>query len=157
MIRACSRVDLPEPVLPAIRTCCEVPWPSVEVLQLGGAGLAERDVDARRGCRCVQQASSGGRDELERDLDAVGVAGRGADALEDLRVANSAAGGASSASGNRPKSGSSPGEPPVRSRSGSTQCGSQVLELEARRAAAASVSSGDQGVDAARARRWRRC
>ena len=30
----CSSVDLPEPVLPAIRACCEVPGPSEEVLQL---------------------------------------------------------------------------------------------------------------------------
>src|SRR5271170_3873856 len=28
VIRTCSSVDLPEPVLPATSTCCEVPWPS---------------------------------------------------------------------------------------------------------------------------------
>ena len=34
MIKACSKVDLPEPVLPAVRTCCEVPLPSFKCCSL---------------------------------------------------------------------------------------------------------------------------
>ena len=39
MIRACIKVDLPEPVRPAISTCCEVPWPSVRCCRLVAPAL----------------------------------------------------------------------------------------------------------------------
>ena len=83
VISACSSVDLPEPVLPATSTCCEVPWPS------------------RRRCSFVAPARPSGtsnpwsvlpaqssmlrrRDVFERHLDAARVLGAFARHAHDL-------------------------------------------------------------------------
>ena len=81
VIRACIKVDLPEPVRPASRTCCDVPWPSVRCCALGRPRLAQRDIDARS---AVARPPLGLRrgDELEGNLDAAGVLRRGPHALD---------------------------------------------------------------------------
>ena len=81
MIRACISVDLPEPVRPAIKHVLRGAVPEREVLPLGRAGLAERDVDAR--AAVVRPPGARRRtDEFKRDLDALGVLGGRADLLD---------------------------------------------------------------------------
>ena len=75
-----------------------------QVLELGGAGAAQRNIDDLGTVERPVLVGLG-RDELERHLDAIGVASRGADAVQDLREPR-LVGGASSASGYRPKFGS---------------------------------------------------
>ena len=58
-----------------------MPWPSVKCCRLVAPALPSGTSIPPRLSR-VQQASGGGADELERDLDALGVLGRGADLLD---------------------------------------------------------------------------
>ena len=70
----------------------------LQVLQLGGAGAAQRNVDALAAVEGPVLVGLG-RDELERNLDAVGVAGGIADLVQDLGEPCPHRAGASSASG----------------------------------------------------------
>ena len=97
MISACISVDLPDPVRPAIKTCCDVPCPSVKCCRLVAPALPSGTSTPDRLSR-VHQAPSCGRDEFKRNLDALGVLGGGADFL-NLPRGEISGGGESSVSG----------------------------------------------------------
>ena len=81
MIRACIKVDLPEPVRPAMQDVLRRALAEREVLPLGRARLAERHVDPAAAV-ARPPGARGRADELEGDLDALGVLRRGADLLD---------------------------------------------------------------------------
>ena len=70
---ACSSVDLPEPVLPAISTCCDGALAELQVLQLASRrpGRAARRMPSR--LSPVHQSLARRGDVLERHFDALGV------------------------------------------------------------------------------------
>ena len=98
VISACSSVDLPEPVLPAIRTCCDVPLPSFRcwsfVAPERPSGTSMLDPLS------PVQYSSGRGDDLERHLDAVRVARRLADLVEQAWSSRRRAAARRASSGN---------------------------------------------------------
>ena len=122
--------------------------PEREVLPLGRAGLAERHVDARRGCRAsTRRRPAGAMNSNGTSTRLASLAA--APTFWICRVANSAAGGGSSASGYRPKSGSSQASraAPVPGQVGAV--GPELVELKRRRQRFGQVD-GDQGQHAAR-------
>ena len=74
MIRACSSVDLPDPVLPAISTCCDVPLPQFQCESVRRSGLAQGHVDSRPAVDSTIRACLGS-DKRKRDLHAARLLG----------------------------------------------------------------------------------
>ena len=81
---ACNIVDLPEPVLPAVSTCCDVPLPSFRCCSLV-APARPRGMSTPLLLSKRPVLVGLGGDELEGHLDAVGVACGVADLVQDLR------------------------------------------------------------------------
>ena len=107
MIRACIKVDLPEPVRPAIRTCCEVPCPSARFCRLVGAGLAQGDVDPGAAVAGPPRLRRGGAMNSKGTSTRLASLRRGADLLDLARGELGRRRAGRGPAGMRPKSGSS--------------------------------------------------